>query len=466
MKNNIPISLLIIGIIPSLYGSYNITIMGTGYVGLVSGTCFAQMGNNVICTDIDQEKIALLSDGKIPIYEPGLSDLIYQNVQMKRLHFSCNIAESIKNSDIIIITVNTPSQANGQADLTALESAISFIASHIDSYKLIVIKSTVPIGTNNHIKALLYQLKIPETLFDLVANPEFLREGNALSDFLYPDRIIIGSDKKKPINIMKKIYKNLPEKTPIIITDQTTAEAIKYASNTFLALKVSFMNELANLCDAIGAHVTTIADAMGLDKRISPQFLNPGPGFGGSCFPKDSLALAHTAKEYNVPMLTVQAILDVNNFQKKVPITKLKNLIDNDLSGKTIALLGLAFKADTDDVRSSPAITIIDALQQEGAVIQAYDPQAMPNMKMLYPQLAYYTNPYEALMGANAVIILTEWPEFITLDLARAEMLMADKILIDCRNILDQKNLIAHGFQYQTIGNGGFQSIAISNYLP
>ncbi len=424
-------------------------------MGLVSGTCLAQMGNNVICTDIDQKKITRLARGKISIYEPGLPDLIHQNVQMKRLHFSHNSEESIKKSDIIIIAVNTPSQVNGQADLTALENAISFIADHINSYKLIVIKSTVPIGTHDRIKILLSQLKIPETLFDLVSNPEFLREGNAVCDFLYPDRVIIGSDKQKPINIMKSLYKNLPEKTPIVITDQTTAEAIKYASNTFLALKVSFMNELANLCDAIGAHVATIAYAMGLDTRISPHFLNPGPGFGGSCFPKDALALAHTAKEYNVPMLTVQATLEANRLQKNVPVAKLKNLIGDDLNGKKIALLGLAFKANTDDVRSSPAITIIDALQQEQAIIQTYDPQAIPNMKTLYPQLLYYTDPYDALTNADAAIILTEWPEFSILDLARVGELMHKKVFIDCRNILDHKDLIAHGFRYQTIGNGG-----------
>ncbi len=447
-----------------LHGSFNVTVLGTGYVGLVSGTCLAQIGHNVICADIDQDKINRISQGEIPIYETDLSDLVTQNMKKNRLHFSSNIPESIEKSDIIMIAVNTPSKENGQADLAALESAIASIAKHINNYKLIVIKSTVPIGTSNQIKILLDSLEITKSSFDLISNPEFLREGIALYDCLHPDRIVIGSTNKKATKIIKKLYKNLPEKTPIVVTDPTTSEAIKYASNTFLALKISFMNELANLCDATGAHASTIAYAMGLDKRISPEFLKPGPGFGGSCFPKDSFALVHMAKEHNVPFLTVQAALQANDFQKTVPLTKLKSLIGN-LAGKKIAILGLAFKSNTDDVRYSPAIAIICALQQEGATIQTYDPQAMANMKKLYPQISYCSDSYEALTGVHAAIFLTDWSEFSALDLKKAGKLMFAKTVVDCRNILTPIDLIENGFEYQTIGNGGTKNNFFSYYF-
>ncbi len=465
MKKKIAIGISLIFLISPLYGSYNITILGTGYVGLVSGTCFAQMGHHVVCADINKKKIKQLSHGINPIYEPGLSELIKRNVQEKRLHFSSNLPESIEESDIIVIAVNTPSKENGQADLTALESALYLIAKHAHNYKTIVIKSTVPIGTNHQIKSRLDDFNLPESSYGLVSNPEFLREGSASCDCLYPDRVIIGSESQRATEIMKNLYKSLPKETHFVITDRTTAEAIKYASNTFLALKISFINELANLCDATGAHTATVTKAMGLDKRISPQFLKPGPGFGGSCFPKDSLALVHTAKEYNSHMLTVQAALQANNLQKTVPITKLRSLIGNDLSGKKIAILGLAFKANTDDIRYSSAITVIDTLLQEGAMIQAYDPKAIPNMKLLYPQLSYSDNSYDALRDAHAAIILTEWSEFSTLDLAKAGAIMADKIFIDCRNVLNQMDLVANGFRYQTIGNGGTRHIPISYFF-
>ena len=465
MKKKIAIGISLIFLISPLYGSYNITVLGTGYVGLVSGTCFAQMGHHVVCTDINKSKIKQLSHGINPIYEPGLTDLIKRNVKGKRLQFSSSIPESIEKADIIVIAVSTPSKENGQADLAALESAFSVIINHMNNYKTIIIKSTVPIGTGNQIKTMLDSLNVPESSYDLVSNPEFLREGSASCDCLYPDRVIIGSERERAIETMKKLYENLPPKTPLVITDQTTAEAIKYASNTFLALKISFTNELANLCDATGAHTATVTRAMGLDKRISPQFLKPGPGFGGSCLPKDSLALIHTAKEHNTLMLTIQAALNANNLQKTVPVAKLRTLLGNDLRGKTISILGLAFKTNTDDIRYSSAITVIDTLLQEGAIIQAYDPKAIPNMKLLYPQLSYSDNSYDALRDAHAAIILTEWPEFSTLDLARAGELMANRIFVDCRNILDPKALITNGFRYQTIGNGGTRRITPTQFF-
>ncbi len=446
---------IIVSITFSSSAHYRIATIGTGYVGLVSGTCFAQMGHKVVCVDIDKEKITKLKNGVVPIFEPELKELIQKNVYEKRLTFSTKVASAIKDAEIIIIAVNTPSKTDGKADLSAVESVVHTITENINGYKLIIIKSTVPIGASSQIEDCILSRNISPEDFDLVSNPEFLREGSAVGDFLNPDRIVIGATSRKAKNIMKELYRALSPKKPIVFTDRITAEAIKYASNSFLALKITFMNELANLCDATGASVSEIAHAMGLDARISPYFLNAGPGFGGSCFPKDSLGLANMAREYNFPMLTVQALIKANEIQKGIPVIKLKQLLEDCLEGKTIAVLGLAFKANTDDIRFSPAITTIATLIKEGVHIRAYDPEAMNNMKKVFPQIYYSKNSYDAVENADAAIVLTEWKEFEQLDLAKIALLMAKKIIVDCRTIFNSVDLISNGFRYQTIGNGG-----------
>lgn len=435
-----------------------ITILGTGYVGLVSGACLAEIGNSVICADIDTKKIDLLRAGIMPIYELGLEELVARNVEAERLLFTDNVAQAIAMADIIFIAVGTPMGEDGSADLSYINDVIKTISENITSYKIIVTKSTVPIGTGKKIRNQLERdYAIDPNLFSIASNPEFLREGLAVNDFLYPDRLVIGTDSDSALIALCEIYESLiTGGTPYVLTDLTTAEMIKYASNAFLSVKISYINEIANLCDATGADVKTVAYAMGLDHRISPAFLNPGPGFGGSCFPKDSQAIVYIAQQHNLPLHTVQAALDANEIQQTKPVEKLQVLMQKKLgetiAGKTIAVLGLAFKANTDDVRYSPAIKTIELLQKNGALVKAYDPVATENMQKIFPDLTYCHSPYEAAAQADAVIIMTDWDQIKQIDFARLKKIMKNAIIVDARNIINPEILKQIGFSCDAIG--------------
>jgi UDPglucose 6-dehydrogenase len=430
-----------------------IGVIGTGYVGLVTGACLAEFGNTVICADIDERKITALNNGEIPIYEPGLEEVVARNVQAQRLSFTSNLPSTLQQADVIFIAVGTPMGADGSADLAAVQAVACSIAKNLNGFKVIVTKSTVPIGTGALITDIILSHGIESDQFAIVSNPEFLREGSAVEDFLHPDRVVVGSACERAHDIMRQVYARLIEQeVAYVTTNVVTAESIKYASNAFLATKISFINEIANLCDATGADVAVLAHAIGLDKRIGRQFLNPGPGFGGSCFPKDTEALLYTAHNYGIDIRTVQAALDANDLQKLVPVLKLCTLMKNDVAGKTIAILGLAFKANTDDVRYSPAISTIKALQELGAQIQAYDPQAMLTMRHELPDITYCSSLAQAVTNADAVVIMTEWDEFRDMDLALVASLVKQRILVDARNIIDPRVLRAHGFTCDAIG--------------
>src|SRR3990172_1085790 len=435
-----------------------ITIVGTGYVGLVSGACLAEIGNSVICTDVDTKKIELLRDYIMPIYELGLEDLVERNVEAGRLMFTDDVSQAIEMGDIIFIAVGTPMGEDGNADLSYINAVIKTIADSLNSYKIIVTKSTVPVGTGKKIRAQLEEnYGIDPSLFSIVSNPEFLREGLAVNDFLYPDRLIIGTDSDSALIALCEIYETLiAGGTPYVLTNVQTAEMIKYASNAFLSVKISYINEVANLCDATDADVKTVAYAMGLDHRISPAFLNPGPGFGGSCFPKDSQAIVYIAREHNLPFHTVQAALDANVVQQGKPVEKLQALVQRelheDLAGKTIAVLGLAFKANTDDVRYSPSIKTIELLLEQGAIVRAYDPIAMNNMSKIFPGLMYCTSPYEAATTADAVVIMTDWDEIKQIDFVRLKKVMRNAIIVDARNIVNPETLKQLGYACDAIG--------------
>lgn len=436
-----------------------IGVIGTGYVGLVTGACLAEFNNKVICVDIDAQKIAALNNGEIPIYEPGLDGIVYTNVEAGRLAFTTDLPATLAQADVIFIAVGTPMGADGAADLAAVKAVAHTIAQNLTSFKVIVTKSTVPIGTGAMITDIILSYGINQDQFAIVSNPEFLREGSAVEDFLSPDRVVVGSASARGHEIMRRVYARLiAQQVPYVTTNVVTAESIKYASNAFLATKISFINEVANLCDATGADVGVLAYAIGLDNRIGRPFLNPGPGFGGSCFPKDTEALLFTAHQYGLDIRTVEAALDANEIQKGVPVQKLRQLMKSsdadseNLAGKTIAILGLAFKANTDDVRYSPAITTITQLQEYGAIIQAYDPQAMGTMQRELPDITYCSSIEEAVTGADAVIIMTEWDEFKTMDIARVAQLVKHRILVDARNILDPEALRTQGFVCDAIG--------------
>jgi len=440
------------GFLPSI-DKPKITIIGTGYVGLVTGTCLAEIGNPVICADINVPKINGLIQGIMPIYENGLEPLVKKHSLSGHLSFTSDVPAAIGQADIIFIAVDTPMSESGAADLTAIRRVIGTIAENINHYKVITTKSTVPIGTSVWIRDLLEnEYNISSDMFDVVSNPEFLREGSAVHDFLYPDRIVIGVDSDTARIYMNAIYQSfIADNIPIIWTNIATAETIKYASNAFLALKISFINEMANLCDAMGADIQDISRAMGLDKRISPQFLNPGPGFGGSCFPKDSAALLYMAQQKHMSFFTVEAAINANNLQKHKPVQKLLKIMNN-LENKKIAVLGLAFKANTDDIRYSPAITIIEDLIAQGAHVQVYDPIAMDNMKQLLPNLTYCISVDDAVTQADAAIIATEWNEFKSMDIAHIGQLMNNRIIVDARNILDKQTLQNNNFIVAYIG--------------
>ncbi len=430
-----------------------IAVIGTGYVGLVSGAGISDFGHKVVCADIDETKIKYLQDGNIPIYEPGLKELVHRNVNSGRLSFSIDVNKTIEEADVIFIAVGTPEGKNGSSDLSAIKEVARAIGRNINSYKVICTKSTVPIGTGAIITKLIEQFVQGSVEFDYVSNPEFLREGSAVKDFLWPDRVIIGASNKQAFVIMKNVYRPLYiNETPVIETTIETAELIKYASNAFLSVKISYINEIANICDEIGADIHVVAKAMGIDGRISPKFLHPGPGFGGSCFPKDTKALVSMAKELGTNLKVVENAIVANQLQKERMVKKLFNLLDNKISGKTIAILGLAFKAQTDDIRESPSIEMINSLMKAGADIKAFDPEANDNMKKLFKDLYTCSTWEEAVQDADGAVIMTEWNEFRGLDLSKLKKLMKYPNILDCRNILIIDELKSLGFNYDNVG--------------
>ena len=428
-----------------------ITIIGTGYVGLVSGAGISDFGHQVTCVDILKEKISYLNQGKIPFYEPELKDLIKRNVQSGRLSFSNEIGRMIKNSEIVFIAVGTPEAEDGSADLTAIYSVADTIANNLNGYKVICMKSTVPIGTGQKIVELI-RFKTDQT-FDYCSNPEFLREGSAVRDFLRPDRVVLGTSSNKAIEMMKDIYRPLYiNETPMLYTTIESAEMIKYASNSFLALKISYINEIANLCEAVNADVHTIARAMGIDGRISPKFLHAGPGFGGSCFPKDIKALVSLAKMKNIPMRTIEGAIKANEFQKKRMIDKLRFLLGGNFIGKHIAILGLTFKPETDDVRESPAITMTEAILKEGGKVSAYDPEGSSNFSKLFPDITYKKSWEKAVSKSDGMVILTEWNEFRGLKADKIKKLMNAPVVLDTRNILNMHEFQNAGIIFDNVG--------------
>ena len=430
----------------------NITVIGTGYVGLVSGAGLADFGNQVICADIDESKIRLLKVGKIPIFEPGLNEVVDRNVQSKRLSFTTDISKAIRASEVIFIGVGTPEGEDGEADLSAVFSVAETIGNNLNSYKIICTKSTVPIGTGEKIISIIDKCK-NNVEFDYISNPEFLREGAAVQDFLRPNRIILGATGQKAFQVMQDVYRPLYiNETPIVHTNVPTAEMIKYASNAFLALKISYINEIANLCEAVGADVHIVAKAMGNDGRISPKFLHPGPGFGGSCFPKDTKALVSLSKKLNEPVNTVAAAIVTNDRQKERMSAKLFNLMGNEIKGKKIAVLGLSFKQMTDDVRDSASIEMIQSILDRDGIVKAYDPVANENMKKYYPNIEYSNSWQTAVKDADAVAVMTEWHEFRGLDLSDLKSLMKSPLVLDTRNILSIKDLTELGFVFDNVG--------------
>lgn len=429
-----------------------ICMIGSGYVGLVTGACLAEFGMEVMCADKDRAKIEILQRGQIPFYEPGLEDLVEKNTEEGRLSFTFDIQKAVGKCKVIFIAVGTPANSDGSPDLSQVEAAAREIARYIDKHKIIVLKSTVPVGTGRWIKRVIEEEMSGGVPFDLVSNPEFLREGSAIEDFMRPDRVVVGAEAEGAIEVMKQIYsaRYLIE-TPFVITTIETAEMIKYASNAFLATKISFINEIANLCEQVGADVHDVARAMGLDGRIGRKFLHPGPGFGGSCFPKDTEALIHTGRDYNCEMEIVKSTVKVNKKQRQRMIEKIGEMV-GDLQGKTIGILGLAFKPNTDDMREAPSITIIKGLQAKGVRIKAFDPAAMEEAKKILNEVVYCNGPYEVAEGSHALVLITEWNRFRRLDLERIKGLLQEPIFIDLRNVYEPHHMRALGFKYCGVG--------------
>jgi UDPglucose 6-dehydrogenase len=429
-----------------------ICIIGSGYVGLVTGACLAEFGMEVICVDQDKGKIEGLQKGESPFYEPGLDDLIEKNMQAERLYFSADTRKGVQSSMVIFIAVGTPARRDGSPDLSHVEKVATDIARSMDEYKIIVLKSTVPVGTGKWIKGLIEKAVQDAVPFDVVSNPEFLREGAAVQDFFRPDRVVIGAESERAIEVMKEIYNALYLiETPFVITAIETAEMIKYASNAFLATKISFINEIANLCERVGADVHDVARAMGLDGRIGKKFLHPGPGFGGSCFPKDTQALVHLARGHNYEMEIVQSTIRVNERQRERMIEKIAEMV-GDLRGKTIGILGLAFKPNTDDMREASSISIIQGLQGRGARIKAYDPEAMEEAQQIFQDVIYCKGPYEVAEGSHALVLVTEWNQFRLLDLKRIKGLLHEPVFIDLRNVYEPHHVRGLGFRYCGVG--------------
>ena len=430
----------------------HIAIIGTGYVGLVSGSGISDFGHKVICSDIDEEKIKMLQSGKMPIYEPGLDELVERNTKAERLSFSIDVGKTIRDSEVIFIAVSTPQSENGEADISAVKAVAKTIGQNLNSRKVVCTKSTVPIGTGKLVRSIINENNPEKMEFDYISNPEFLREGSAVKDFLWPDRLVIGTESDWGFEVMRDVYRPLYiNETPIVNTTVETAELIKYASNAFLSLKISYINEISALCEKVGADVHIVAKTMGSDGRISPKFLHPGPGFGGSCFPKDTSALVSMAQNKNVPMRTIQAAIETNAHQKKRMVKKLQALT-GDFSGLTIGVLGLAFKSKTDDVRESASLEMVGSLLKAGAQVKAYDPEANTSFSEFYPQITYCKTWEEAVKDTDAVAVMTEWNEFRTMDTKTLKNLMKSPIILDTRNILSRNELQKNGFSFDNVG--------------
>ena len=430
----------------------NICIVGTGYVGLVTGACLAEFGMNLVCVDNDLGKVALLQKGEVSIYEPGLDDLVKKNMKEGRLRFSSNLEEGVSSSLVIFIAVGTPPREDGSADLSAVESVAGRIAETMDGYKVVVVKSTVPVGTNRWLKDLIQTRQGRPIPFDVVSNPEFLREGSAVQDFMRPDRVAIGAESEQAVAIMKDIYSALYlNETPFVITSPETAEMIKYATNAFLATKVTFINEIANLCERVGADVHHVARAMGLDGRIGRKFLHPGPGYGGSCFPKDTRALSRLAEEKGYRFKILNSVIEVNEEQKLRMADKIEEKTGG-LRGKTVGILGLSFKPNTNDIRESSSIVIVRALLKKGAKVKAYDPAAMEETQALFPEIVFGKDAYDVAEGCDALVLATEWNQFRRLDLQRIKALLKTPVFIDLRNVYDPDQMGRLGFAYSGVG--------------
>ncbi|MFH2116216.1 MAG: UDP-glucose/GDP-mannose dehydrogenase family protein [Spirochaetota bacterium] len=454
--------------------SKNICVVGTGYVGLIAAVGLADFGNTVTGVDIDSAKVSALNTGIVPIYEPGVDEYLRRNLERKRLSFTTDVAAAVAGAEVVIIAVGTPAKADGEADLGFVGVVADSIAAGLDTYKVIVTKSTVPVGTNRWLRdrIALASGKKPGVDFDVVSNPEFLREGKAISDFFHPDRTVIGYDSDRAREIMFDVYRALNViSVPFVWCSLETAELIKYASNAFLAVKITYINEMANLAEAAGADIHAVAKTMGMDGRIGPKFLHPGPGYGGSCFPKDTQALVHIGDRYGVDMSLVRTVITANERQKVRMIDKLERMLASSgeavpasgstdsgsascLGGKRIAVLGLAFKQETDDIRDSPALTIVAELLARGASVAAYDAKAMDNFRIAYPGLDYRRDAYDAVAGADALIFVTEWNEFRSLDLARVKKEMKGRVILDTRNLLDVNEVRVLGFLYDGVGRG------------
>ena len=430
-----------------------VAMIGAGYVGLVSGACFADFGHVVCCVDKDEGKIAALERGESPIYEPGLDDLLARNVREGRLSFQCNAAEAVASAEAVFIAVGTPSRrGDGHADLSYVHAAAEEIGRVMDGFTVVVTKSTVPVGTGDEIEKIIRRVR-PDAEFAVVSNPEFLREGAAISDFKRPDRVVVGADDERAREVMRELYRPLfLNETPMLFVGRRTSELTKYAANAFLAMKITFINEMADLCEAVGADVQQVARGIGLDKRIGPKFLHPGPGYGGSCFPKDTLALARTASEAGAPLRLVETTIEVNDARKRSMASRVLAASGGDLRGKAVALLGLTFKPNTDDMRDAPSLDVAPQLIAMGARIQAFDPEGMDEARKLLPEVELRAGPYEAVEGADVLVILTEWDQFRALDLDRVKLLMRRPAVVDLRNIYRQEEMNARGFEYASIG--------------
>ncbi len=431
-----------------------IAVVGTGYVGLVTGTCLAETGNDVTCVDINEKKVAMMQEGKLPIYEPGLELLFHRNIEQGRLTFTSNLAEGIKEAKIIFLALPTPPGGDGAADLSYVLGAAGDIAKLLTDYKVIVTKSTVPVGTADKVTAVMQQHAAEGVTYAVVSNPEFLREGVAVEDFMKPDRVVVGTRDERARKLMGELYgPYVRQGNPIIFMDERSSELTKYAANSFLATKISFMNEIANLCELVGADVDMVRKGIGADERIGKRFLFAGIGYGGSCFPKDVQALAKSAEENKYDFKILNSVMDVNEIQKNVLTEKVKKYYNGDLKGKHFALWGLAFKPETDDIREAPALYIIDALVEAGATVTAFDPEGMKNVEqMIGDKIKYADNQYDALKDADALLIVTEWSLFRTPDFAKVESLLKAKVIFDGRNLYDLDKMIDCGFYYNSIG--------------
>ncbi|MEQ8228644.1 MAG: UDP-glucose/GDP-mannose dehydrogenase family protein [Rhodospirillales bacterium] len=439
----------------------HVAVVGTGYVGLVSGACFSEFGHHVICVDKDDKKIEGLHRGEMPIYEPGLQKLVESNAAAGRLGFTTDLTDAVKKADAVFIAVGTPSRrGDGHADLSYVYAAAEEIAHAIDGYTVVVTKSTVPVGTGAEVEKIIRQAR-PEAEFDVVSNPEFLREGAAIEDFMRPDRVVIGTDSEDAREVMRELYRPLYLiETPIVFTRRQTSELIKYAANTFLATKITFINEIADLCEVLDADVQDVARGIGLDGRIGRKFLHAGPGYGGSCFPKDTLALVRTAQDAKSPLRIVETVVDINAKRKKAMADKIIDACGGDVKGKTIAVLGLTFKPNTDDMRDSPSLDIVPALTEAGATVRAYDPKGMDEARHMLDGVTWCKGAYETMEAADALAIVTEWNEFRALDLDRIKELMKAPVMVDLRNIYNPDDMAEAGFDYTCIGRAKVPSDA------